>query len=376
MAPNISRIGHRLTSISLALTLSVIFASAFAAETYHAKLVSLDAPKYMIGGEEYSVQLVYKNAGDSDWTPEEGISLSWAGQPPGDEWGSLVVGDLFDKPVAPGDSIDIEFTIVAPMLAGQFDLRWRLQDSKGAAFGETATLYRVRVETAENQARMLTQLVPDEIKPRDRFSVLFQVQNIGRTTWESGQGYHLALVSEAPWSPKRIDLAKGTYVTPGETAVFKASMDAPATAGEYAFQWQMRQQDTHFGEHSALVDISVGQSGPMQTRFHSEFVHQDLNKAMLGGDFYEVVVQYKNNSQHSWYQDEVMLSSPGGKGVVWAVDEVGLSQTAVPPGSFASFRFTVQAPFDPGVYAMQWQLKHIGQGLFGEPSARRLIEVK
>lgn len=376
MELKISSIWRRLINASFILALFLMFGSAHAGENYHAKLVSVDAPKYMIGGEEYTVHLVYKNAGDADWTPEEGISLSWGGQMAADDWGSLVVGDLFDKPVAPGDSIDIKFSIVAPMLAGQFDLSWQLRDPDGEAFGEAANLYRVRVETAKNQARMLTQLVPDEITPGESFSVLLQVQNIGRTTWESGQGYHLALVSEAPWSPKRIGLAKDTYVTPGETAVFKATLRAPATAGEYAFQWQMRHKDAHFGEPSALVNISVGQSGPVQARYHSEFVYQSVSQKMLGGDLYEVVVQYKNNSQHTWYQDEVMLSSPGGKGVVWAVDEVGLSQAAVAPGSFAGFRFTLQAPFDPGVYAMQWQLKHIGQGLFGEPTARRLIEVK
>lgn len=358
------------------LCLLFCIGQAQAEDGFYAKLVSLDVPDYMIAGEEYTVNLTFKNAGTGAWTSSDGITLGWATPELGDAWGSLVVGDLFSVPVSPGDSIDISFTIVAPSVAKSFDLAWRLVDANGRPFGETALKERVQVTTATNQARMVMQLVPDDVKPNTDFTVLFQVKNIGRTTWDTGQDYYLALLSEGPWSGARLNLPKGIHVTPGEIAAFKGAFKAPVTVGQYEFRWQMKQGEQLFGEVSPAFTVHVGRAVPQAAPFDAEFIYQKVDELMLAGDFYKMMVQFKNTSKHLWHRDEVKLTSPNGKGLVWAIDEVAMQEEKVAPGGFASFHFTLQAPFDPGVYSIQWQLLHVGDGLFGEPTPRRLVKVK
>ncbi len=343
---------------------------------YHAKLISSDVPSYMIGGEEYSVYLSYKNAGSQAWKVNEGITLSWNSPQLNEMWGGLVVGDLFDVPVSPGETIDIEFTVLAPITADIFDLGWQLFTPDGLPFGEPVEVLGVQIETAKNQAKMMMQIVPDELVPSAHFTALIQVKNIGRTTWDAKHDYHLAMLSEWPWPIKRIDLADDIYVTPGEQATFRAVFEAPKEIGRYAFKWQMRHKGVYFGEPSSEVLIQVGKVIPERAAHSAEFIYQGLAEVMLGGDFYEVVVQYKNSSPYTWRRGEVVLTSPEGKGMLWAVDEVEMSEERVSPGGFVSFHFTVQAPFDAGVYPLQWQLKHVEQGLFGEPTPKRLIEAK
>jgi hypothetical protein len=85
--------------------------------------------------------------------------------------------------------------------------------------------------------------------------------NTGSTTWSEGQGYRLG--SQAPqdntnWGTGRVDLQR-PMVDPEESALFAFIAVSPASAGTYAFCWQMVRESVHwFGHASPSVPIAVG----------------------------------------------------------------------------------------------------------------------
>ena len=341
----------------------------------HAKLVSMDVPRYMISGERYTVRLEYKNAGAAVWGVNQNYRIAWASPELEKSWGKLKKGKVFESPVAPGETAMIEFDIRAPKQTGEMRLGWQLLDPQGNYFGEPAIVKKVRIESQNNQARVVMQLVPDEISIGEQFTAIIQVKNIGRTTWTRDNGYHLAAIESNAWNIKRIDLPTTAHIAPDETVTLKTNITAPLSAGEYRFQWQMRQNDNYFGDTTPMVNVRVGNQQGLSA--DAEFVYQEVGKTMLAGEAHGVVIQFKNVSGSSWRQGEVFLATPDRSGLLWAVDVVEMKQgQMIKPGEFLSFRFNVQAPTEPGHYPFQWQLRHRMGGLFGQPSEKVMIDVR
>ncbi len=341
----------------------------------HAKLISIDVPRYMISGERYTVRLEYKNAGAAVWSVEQNYQIAWASPELEKSWGKLKKGNVFETPVAPGEVAMIEFDIRAPKETGEMRLGWQLLDPQGNYFGEPAVVKKVRVESQKNQARVVMQLVPDEISTGEQFTAVIQVKNIGRTTWNRDSGYHLAAIESNAWNIKRIDLPANAHIAPDETVTFKARVRAPQSTGEYRFQWQMRQNNTYFGDNTPMVNVRVGNQHGLSA--DAEFVYQEVGQTMLAGEVHGVVIQFKNVSRSSWRQGEVFLANPDRSGLLWAVDVVEMNpREVIKPGEFLSFRFNVQAPTEPGLYPFQWQLRHTMGGLFGQPSEKLMVDVR
>jgi hypothetical protein len=225
----------------------------------------------------------------------------------------------------------------------------------------------------KDQASMVMQLIPGEVFSGDQFTGMIQMKNTGRATWSGAGGYYLAPSVAGDWGVRRIELSKP--VAPGETASFKAEFTAPEKAGEYPFQWQMRHKGTYFGQASSLAKLRVGER--KLSRDDAEFVYQNVSQTMLLGETHEVALQFKNTSHTAWRAGQVSLTSPTGNSLLWAVDSVEMKPgEVVKPGEFAVFRFNVQAPMEPGHYAFQWQLHHVVDGLFGQPSNGLIIDVR
>ena len=348
--------------------------SSQAAGDDHAKAVSIDLPKYMVSGEQYPVRIEYKNAGDTTWTEKKGYRINWTDSTLSRNWGRLKLKSLFSSAVKPGDTAVIEFEITAPHQTGVYQLGWELLDPDGNPFGDPATVEGVRVESPNNQADVVLQLVPDQVSVGASFTAVIQVKNIGRTTWSRASGYHLATVEPNVWNIERLELDDAAHIAPDEVATFKVVLTAPNSTGEYPFEWQMRHKKTYFGQPTPLVNVRVGRKSLL--RLDSEFVYQNVSKTMLAGETHEAVVQFKNTSQIDWHAGEVYLASPVTE-LTWAIDTVEMKpDQVIKPGEFIVFHFNVQAPIEPGVYPFEWQLRHRSAGFFGMPSEKLNIDVK
>jgi hypothetical protein len=110
--------------------------------------------------------------------------------------------------------------------------------------------------------------------------VVVTATNRGSTTWTPELGYRLG--SQAPqdnttWGTGRVELSGP--VDPQDTASFTFDVTAPATAGSYAFCWQMLKEAVHwFGAPTPALPIGVGSSSPLCDQLHQQ--HDGLKQQL------------------------------------------------------------------------------------------------
>jgi len=226
---------------------------------------------------------------------------------------------------------------------------------------------------AENDAKVVMQLVPDQVPAGKEFTAVIQIKNTGNSTWSATSDYDLATLTTQPWDSNSVEL--GTTVAPDQTITIKPTVIAPMIPGEYPLQWQMRQGQNLFGDKSAAVKVHVtGSFIPLNS---SEFVYQNVPLTMVAGQNYNVIMQFKNTGETVWTSGQYQLISTGDAGLTWIVDTVDIKHnTATPPDGFQTFSFDIQAPNEPGVYPFQWRMQQQQAGLFGATSPLLKIAVK
>ncbi len=135
-------------------------------------------------------------------------------------------------------------------------------------------LFMTAQAAAQDDAEVLMQLVPDQVKSGEQFTVLMQLKNSGTTTWSAAKGYHLATRARNRWGLSRVPIEEGKRIAPGETVTFKFKAIAPPSSGSHSFKWQMRRGNSWFGMPSTNVDINVAEykSSPD----NSDFVYQNI----------------------------------------------------------------------------------------------------
>lgn len=226
---------------------------------------------------------------------------------------------------------------------------------------------------AENNAKVMMQLVSDQVAAGKEFTAVIQIKNTGDATWSAASDYHLAVLTTQPWDSYRVDL--GGSVAPGQTVTIKPKLTAPMIPGEYPLQWQMRQGQNPFGDKTTAVKVHV--TGSLIPLNLSEFVFQDVPATMTAGQDYSVTLQFKNTGETVWTSGQYQLISTTGNDLAWTVDSVEMGHNiATPPNGFQTFRFDIQAPTEPGAYPFQWRIQHKQMGKFGAMSPLLKIEVK
>jgi hypothetical protein len=94
------------------------------------------------------------------------------------------------------------------------------------------------------------------------YTVSISLKNTGTTTWDD-VNYRLMsqnLLGNNIWGKTNVKLAPGETVAVGATKVFTFTVKAPAVAGTYNFQWQMRKTSVpiaSFGDPSTNVAVVV-----------------------------------------------------------------------------------------------------------------------
>ncbi len=225
----------------------------------------------------------------------------------------------------------------------------------------------------ENDAKVVMQLVPDQVATGKGFSAVIQIKNTGNSTWSSANDYSLLTLTPQPWDSYRVEFSGS--VAPGQTLTIKPKLSAPMVPGEYPLQWQMRQGASSFGDKTSLVKVHV--TGSLIPLSHSEFVFQDVPLVMMAGQSYSVTLQFKNTGETVWTSGQYQLVSTTVDDLAWAVDIVDMgSNVTVSPEGFQTFHFDIQAPAEVGIYPFQWRMQHKQVGRFGAMSLLLNIEVR
>jgi len=126
--------------------------------------------------------------------------------------------------------------------------------------------------TGINNAQFISQSIPTIMNAGQTYQVSVIIKNTGTTTWNKESLYRLGSQNppnNATWgnaiyySPSwpeisRIELADSEQILPGATKIFSFNVKAPASPGNYNFQWKMVKDGVEwFGDSSLNMSISI-----------------------------------------------------------------------------------------------------------------------
>jgi hypothetical protein len=239
----------------------------------------------------------------------------------------------------------------------------------------------LRSQVSTNGAAYVSQSVPASMTAGQTYSVTVRMRNTGTTVW--GSGYSLGSqnpTDNTTWGMNRVPLAAGESIAPGQEKAFTWTVTAPATAGTYNFQWQMRQSGVEwFGPLTPNVAVNVTTATvpppppppppPTLPVNDADFVSQTVPSTMVAGQTYSVTVRMRNTGSATW--------TPGGlyrlgsqnpqDNTTWGMNRVDLPAGAsIATGQEATYTWTVTAPATAGTYAFQWRMRQSGVEWFGE----------
>ena len=293
--------------------------------------------------------------------------------------------------VDPNQEATYTWTVTAPAAAGTYNFQWQMRQSGVEWFGALSTNVAVTVGTtpppppppppaSDNNAQFLLQTVPASMVAGQTYSVTVKMKNTGTTTWTIAETYHLR--SQNPpknftWGPDRADLGAAESIAPNQEKVFTWDVTAPATAGTYNFQWQMRRSSTDewFGDLTPNVAVTVSTTPPPPpppppagTNL-AQFVSQTAPSALTTGETFTASVTMKNVGTTSWTEAaQYRLSSRGPRdNTTWSINRVYLAPTdSIAPGQTHTFTFDVIAPATAGSTVFQWSMVQDGVDWFND----------
>lgn len=225
-------------------------------------------PAAMTTGQTYPITVRMTNTGNTTWPA--GAAYKLGSQNPGDnktwqvgpEGNRVVVGSA----VAPGQSYTFSFNVTAPASAGTYNFQWRMVQEFVEWFGASSVNVPVTVSAPvlTNNAAYVTQSVPAAMDAGQSYPVSVTMKNTGTSTWAAGGAFRIGTQNPSDnfnWStggPNGNRVVVNSPVAPGASYTFNFNVIAPATGGNYNFQWQMVEEyKAWFGALSTNAVVTV-----------------------------------------------------------------------------------------------------------------------
>ena len=342
-----------------------------------AAFVSQNVPAVMEAGQSYPVSVLMRNVGTNTWDPA--VKYRLASRNPADNklWGAARAH--LSAPVPPGATAEFTFLARAPATVGSYNFQWRMVQDGVTSFGETSANLLVLVTPARppgNAAAFVSQTVPEPMVAGENYTVSITYRNTGTNTWTRAARYRLGPVNPVDnrtWKTVRA-LLPGE-VAPDGTVTFTFAIQAPATPGQYNFQWRMVQEGvTSFGETSANLLVLVTPARPPGNA--AAFVSQTVPEPMVAGENYTVSITYRNTGTNTWTRAARYRLGPVNPvdNRTWETVRAVLPGEVAPDGT-VTFTFVIQAPATPGHYNFQWMMLQEVVGRFGPASPNLVLPV-
>ncbi len=336
-----------------------------------AAFVSQTVPTNLVTGQTFNVSVTVRNTGDTTW-PAGGI-YRLASRNPADNstWGTNRV--TLSSTVAPGALATFTFPLRAPGVGGNYNHQWQMSQDGVGGFGDFTPNVVISVIGSIDAAAFVSQSVPSSMVGGQRYTVSVTMRNTGSTTWTQAAKYKLSAqnpVDNRSWGDYRILLP--TSVLPGGTVTFSWTVTAPATAGNYNFQWRMLREGTGwFGQTSPNLVIPVS-AAPN----NAAFVSQTVPTSMRAGTTNSVTVRMRNTGTQTWTAaaNYRLGSQSPMDNSTWGLRRV-VVPASVAPGADAVFTFNVKAPATAGSYVFAWKMIQEGVAWFGTNSPNTTITI-
>jgi len=372
-----------MKGLCLALISLILITNNVQAKDFEARIESVKIKTKMLVGRTYTAKVSIKNTGASTWNSAHRIKLVTTGNAK-NAW-KYKVGILGDRErIAPGDIKKFEIKLTAPDRTGIYGIQFQVMHG-GNTVSSNSKAKMVVVENRSNRVKFISQLLPETMETNQEYSVMIQFKNNGSSTWTRKKNFKLGLkTGRNIWNTTIVNMVRSMVVPPGEVVTFQFNLKAPAKAGVYNIQWQMKKGNVWFGEPTPKLKVEVNEP---KSSSGAEFIYQNvpgvqkigkLFTVMNRGDIYPVSVTFKNTSQEDWTSGHFSLSAQNPPAsLTWSVDRVELKNNdVIKPNEIKSFSFKIIAPLQPGIYNFQWQMLKGFNNWIGEKSDNISITVK
>ena len=226
----------------------------------NAEFISQSIPTMtMTAGVTYTISVVMKNNGTSDWVQASTNPYKLANSVSSTLWGISKISLSSGETISPNNSKTFTFNITAPNETGQYDMQWQMMQENVGAFGELTDKLNITVADYNN-AEFISQTVPTTMKAGETYSISVTMKNNGTSAWveDSTNPYKLGNPVSSIWGVSEIDLLSGETIAPNQSKTFTFNITAPNETGQYEMQWQMMQENVGlFGELTDKVNINV-----------------------------------------------------------------------------------------------------------------------
>lgn len=272
---------HVITAPESPTTYTATFQPVFTVGD-NAGFVAQTNPTTLFIGGTNRITVVMVNIGSTTWRAADNYFLSAVNPPDTLTWGLNRV--TLPADLAPGQAATFTFDIVAPLTPNAYDLQWQMIHEGVGLFGQATPNVRllvIPIGTRGNEAAFVSQTVPTLLAPGSTALATIILRNVGTNTWSEATKHRLCSINpldNGTWNLRRVYL--DNPVPPGALCTFAFAIRAPATAGNYNFQWMMVQETIErFPQITPNVVIQVNGSAPIPPLF----TLQPLNKIVVAG---------------------------------------------------------------------------------------------
>ncbi len=210
-------------------------------------------------------KFVFKNAGNSPWTREEGFYIEYE---KGDNLSEFTRIDIPpEKSIKPGETVTLEIPMLSPSNVGNYTTYW-IWKYQGVSFQPrvwTKIIVRNNESNAQNQKpsayrnSFLKETISDGtwFEPGQTFIKTWTFKNTGSESWNSKQGLYF-------FSGNIMDASESYFhvegiVDPMKEYTFSVPFIAPQNSGIFRGYWQMKDQFGKWFGKKVWVEIRVGE---------------------------------------------------------------------------------------------------------------------
>ena len=283
--------------------------------------------------------------------------------------------------VPPGDTFTFRLQMRAPTDPGVYDEYWQLRDGgdRPVAVGSSSTLaarivipepHAPTCGPGQSRATLLVAKFMDGLfrQPRESFRYGWTLKNSGACAWPAGAAFRFASRTQGRLS--RLDLVRPTRsVLPGETYTFLVPVHAPAAAGVYREDWELRDgsgivipvdgiptvhlQFRIAEPNTPYAQVPTCKPGQAKVRFVDE--NWLDNTRVSPGQVITKRWTIFNVGDCSWAPDFALrYTSSRSEKLSLSQEELPLGET-VPPWTTYTIEMPMRMPARPGLYREDWR---------------------
>jgi hypothetical protein len=190
-----------------------------------------------------------------------------------------------------------------------------------------------------------------------------------------GTAYSQPLIATGGIAPFTWGLAPGSASPPAGLSVNSAGTitGIPTAAGSSTFTIQVTDSASHTAQQQLSITVFNAGTGPLS----AQFISQSVPTALQPGQKFSVTVSWVNNGTMSWSSGALVsigTQNPANN-LVWGGNQVLLGTLTIAPGQRLDATFAAFAPFAPGIYNFQLQMRQ-DTSFFGDKSPNVAINVQ